>query len=209
MKILLFGSTGATGIHVLRQALDQGIEVVAYVRSAGKIKIQDKRLKVVEGELSDIEKLKQALVGVDAVISALGVAKKTSGILPSESLPGMLEAMKQAGVKRYIGISSGAAVNIPGDRKPLPAKIMGKILGTFQGNAVADKRNELRILEKEEHVEWTLARPTRLVGDKLTKTYIANLHIPRRLWVSRADVAHFMLSQLNSREWINKAPFVS
>lgn len=206
MKILLLGATGA---HVLRQALDQGIEVVAYMRSAGKINIQDKNLEVIEGELSNTERIGKALTGVDAVISALGVAKNTSSFLPSQNLPGILDAMKRMGVKRYIGISSGAAVDIPGDKKPLPARLMGKILGTFQNNAVVDKRNELEILERAMHIEWTLARPTRLVGDRLTKSYRANLHKPRRLWVSRADVAHFMLSQIKSSEWINKAPFVS
>ena len=56
MKITIFGATGKTGQFMLKQALERGYEVVAFVRSPQKITLRDPHLTVVQGELSEREK---------------------------------------------------------------------------------------------------------------------------------------------------------
>lgn len=214
MKILVLGATGRTGGHVVQQALADGEDVVAYVRSAARMpdlpgSPAHGGLTVVEGQLSDVERLTGAMGGTDAVISALGGTSGSPGALPSDHLAEILTAMRAAGVERYVGISSGAAVDVPGDRKPLPARLVGRLLRRRNPAAVADKRRELAALEATDDIRWTLARPTRLLGDGRHDGVTAHAHRPRRLWVSRADVAAFLLSAARSGTWVRQAPFVS
>ena len=37
MKVLVFGASGGTGRELLKQALDKGMEVTAFVRDAAKV----------------------------------------------------------------------------------------------------------------------------------------------------------------------------
>jgi len=78
----------------------------------------------------------------------------------------------------------------------------------LEPRAVDDKRNEIALLSSQHDINWVIARPTRLLGDALTKNYQANLERPRKLWVSRANVADFLLNQVEHTDWINQAPFV-
>ncbi len=42
MKIIVFGATGGVGQHVVKQALEKGIEVTAFVRTPSKVTLKDK-----------------------------------------------------------------------------------------------------------------------------------------------------------------------
>lgn len=209
MRLLILGATGATGQLVVQQALMAENTLIAYVRSAARMRIRNERLTIQEGLLADTVLLTDLLRGCDAVISALGATSGTPQARPAQQLPSVLTAMRQAGVRRYVGISSGAAVNLLGDRKPLPARIVGRLLAVLQPEAVADKRQEYTILRDTPDIDWTLARPPRLIGSRLTAAYVVDLHRPRRLWVSRADVAHFLLRAAREGTWIRQAPFIA
>src|SRR5262245_59111188 len=72
MKILVFGASGATGLHLIKQALRQHHKVTAFVRDAAKLPIQHPLLKVVQGNISDGRLVEQVVKDHDAVVSALG-----------------------------------------------------------------------------------------------------------------------------------------
>jgi hypothetical protein len=100
-------------------------------------------------------------------------------------------------------------VDLPGDRKPLLlAYVVGRMLNLIIQDAAEDKLLKLAELRRSD-VEWALARSARLVGGALTQAYSLNLRSPRHLWVARADVTHFLLSQLSDKDWLRQAPFVS
>ena len=73
MKVIVFGATGKTGIHVCWQALEQGHKVTAFARSVGKVEGKGLRLQVAQGNVTDAESVAEASVaGHDAAIVALG-----------------------------------------------------------------------------------------------------------------------------------------
>src|SRR5262245_3774219 len=72
MKIVIFGASGKTGHHLVTQALDQGHLVTAFVRDPGKLTIQNDQLRVVQGNVSNEQKVTEAIKGQQAVFSALG-----------------------------------------------------------------------------------------------------------------------------------------
>jgi NAD(P)-dependent dehydrogenase (short-subunit alcohol dehydrogenase family) len=75
MTVAVFGATGVTGLLVLRALLSRGHTVRALTRSPNKIPAdlaQSDSLTVVVGELTDEEKLREVLLGANAVVNMLG-----------------------------------------------------------------------------------------------------------------------------------------
>ena len=72
MKITVFGATGNTGKLLVKQTLETGYEVVAYVRNPFKLTTTDNHLTVIQGELTDATSVETAIKGSDAVLSTLG-----------------------------------------------------------------------------------------------------------------------------------------
>lgn len=54
MRLLILGATGATGQHLLEQALAEGHEVTAIVRDPSKVTTKHERLRVVKGRANKI-----------------------------------------------------------------------------------------------------------------------------------------------------------
>ena len=72
-KLTILGATGATGQHVVRQALERGHQVTALVRDPTRLPIQHERLRVTIGTIADDSApLRQSMDGQDVVISVLG-----------------------------------------------------------------------------------------------------------------------------------------
>ncbi|MFI1031590.1 NAD(P)-dependent oxidoreductase [Streptomyces sp. NPDC020951] len=107
MKIVVLGATGNIGSHVVKEALSQGHEVVAYVRNPDAVQRQA-GVTVVQGSLDDRAALAKAFVGSDAVISAIGVAlrAKKPVDLMQRTLPVVTAAARDAGVERFVLVSA-------------------------------------------------------------------------------------------------------
>jgi putative NADH-flavin reductase len=73
MKLLVFGATGGTGGQLVEQALQQGHVVTAFARDPTKIRLTHDDLRVVRGDILQPDSIETAMVGQDAVVSALGV----------------------------------------------------------------------------------------------------------------------------------------
>ncbi|GAB7111032.1 SDR family oxidoreductase [Streptomyces phaeofaciens JCM 4814] len=107
MKIVVLGATGNIGSHVVKEALSQGHEVVAYVRNPDAVQ-RRAGLTVVQGSLDDPAALAKAFAGSDAVISAIGVAlraKKPIDLM-QRTLPVITAAAQDAGVERFVLVSA-------------------------------------------------------------------------------------------------------
>ena len=109
MKLVVLGANGRTGVHVVQQALEQGFEVTAVVRSEVKRpSIQHANLTVAVGDPCDPGFLAETFAGKDAVISTLGgraPTKKATSIYP-RSAEAIVDAASQSGLKRVLVTSS-------------------------------------------------------------------------------------------------------
>ena len=72
----MFGASGKIGSLVVDHLLTGCHGVTVYVRDPGKLNISHPNLIIVVGELSDAARIRQAVRGADAVISALGPSLK-------------------------------------------------------------------------------------------------------------------------------------
>ena len=81
MKIAVFGAGGRTGILLVFQALKEGHHVTAFARNANKITIRHEHLRVVEGDVMNEEKVREAVEGCDAVLCTLGADRRNPGTI--------------------------------------------------------------------------------------------------------------------------------
>ena len=118
MRIAVFGGTGATGRLLIDQALDRGLSVTAYARHPEKLGIEDDRLTVVAGELSDSAAIDRAVKGSDAVISLLGQGRPVKGTPVALGTRTILAAMDTFGVRRIVAVATASAAD-PRDKPGL------------------------------------------------------------------------------------------
>jgi putative NADH-flavin reductase len=208
MNLLVFGATGATGQHVVQQALGQGHAVSAFVRNPEALPKNEKRLRVVVGDTTrDTPRIIEALSGQDVVISALGRRSSfKSDHLIERSMQAIVPAMERAGVRRLILVSAFGVGESRLDA-PLIPRVMYRIL---LGDIFADK-NAAEENVRRTNVDWTFVYPVLLTEGPMTGTYRVGerleLHgLPK---ISRADVAHFILAEVGKRAFVRKVAVVS
>ena len=72
MKIVVFGASRGAGFEVVKQALEAGHHVTAFVRTPEKFTLKHANLTVFQGDALDAVAVEKAISGQEAVVSALG-----------------------------------------------------------------------------------------------------------------------------------------
>jgi putative NADH-flavin reductase len=208
MRIAIFGASGRTGQHLVRQALDAGHHVVAFVRSPAKLGIHHERLSVVPGDVQDVAQVEKAVTGADAVISALGPTSNTPEYKVSQGIENILAAMEKQGIRRLV-ISAGAGVGDANDKPRLFNKAMNVLLNVVARHVYEDMRRSVEIVRASD-LDWTIVRVPMLTDGPATGNiqvgYVGKGMGPR---LSRADMATFMLQQATSDSYLRQAPAIS
>jgi putative NADH-flavin reductase len=208
MKILVFGASGGTGRELLKQALDKGIEVTAFVRDATKVAdIHNPNLVVVSGNVLNMEDVGPAVAGHDAVLYAIGAGPKRTTIR-EQGTRNVIEAMLAANVERLVCLSSFGVGDSKTDLSFFTRYI---VVGIFLRHAFADHERQEAVVKKCA-LDWTLVRPPHLKEGPHTGTYRHGLTLAYgdiEGWISRGDLADFMLKQLEDDRYIRQAPRVS
>lgn len=117
MRIFITGATGFIGGHVAEKLRARGDDVVALVRSPEKAsKLRDLGVELVEGDLSDVDTMKSAMQGADAVIHGaaiykVGIPKSERPAMYEANVKGtenVLDAAVEVGVPRVVYVSTVA-----------------------------------------------------------------------------------------------------
>jgi putative NADH-flavin reductase len=114
LKMAIIGASGTYGTGILARAEEIGVEAVVVTRSPHKFQDVKPTTTVVETQLDEEKKLKEAFKGCDGVISALGDDRKLRP--KTYNLPHIWSAMKAVGVTKYVGMASGAMM-MPGEKR--------------------------------------------------------------------------------------------
>ena len=208
MKLLVFGATGGTGRELVSQALNQGHSVTAYVRDLARIEdIQHPSLKVVRGNVLDPVAVERAVAGHDAVFVTIGAGPART-TLREEGTRNIVEVMQGAGVQRLICQSS---LGVGDSRANLPLFTKHVIVGIFLRHAFADHERQEAVI-KQSTLDWTVVRPPHLKDGPRMEIYRHGFPTTEKQikgWISRADVADFMLKQLVDDTYFHQTPGVS
>lgn len=200
MKIIVFGATGGVGKSVVKQAVDNGFEVTAFVRTPSKLEVIHENLNVVQGDAFNPAEVSAAIAGHDAVVSCLGSSqgmKKSSEL--EEMVKNIVAGMQDHGVKRIVyTASAGIYQELPG--------VSGKLMMGMLKNALTDHRAAVDWIEAH-GLTYTIVRPMGLTNGAFTGNYReAATGVPEKSKsIARADVAHFILKALNDAQYENSS----
>ena len=211
MKIVVLGATGKTGRLLVEQASVRGDQVVAYVRNPQGI-ASIPGLRIAVGQLGDMSALKATIIGTDAVLVCLGTHngrwKKNVGLM-QQSVPTIIEAMKEANVPRLVLLSAYGV----GDSARTAGLIAFLVYKTVVRAIYHDKERSEALLPAS-GLKWTLVYPVILTdgppAEAVEVRSMAQVHkvagLPK---VSRADVASVMLDAAKDDRTIGQTLIVS
>lgn len=204
MRVLVLGATGQTGRVLVQQALERQHIVTAFGRRAAPATVPA-GARAVAGNVTDYAVVSAAVAGQDAVVSTLGVGtplKHDADVI--EGVGNVVRAMEEQGVRRLIYLSfigvreSRAAVGFfLRFVAPLPLR-----------HEIADHEAK-EALVRASRLDWTIVRPPKLTNGPVTGRYRCGEAIAT--WkpvplVSRGDVAHFILEELQHPAHVHQAP---
>lgn len=209
--ILIIGASRGIGLETLKAALKAGHSVRALARSAAGIPVNNPNLEKVSGDALDPATVRSALDGVDAVIQTLGVAPSPELVLTptrlfSEATRVLVAAMTETGVKRLICLTGFGA----GDSRNHGSFLFNAAFRLFLGRVYDDKDVQERLVQ-ESGLDWVIVRPVILTNGPFTGTYRV-LSDPRDWrcgFISRADVADFLVKQISDDTYLRKTPVLT
>ena len=203
MKLLIFGSTGSIGQHLIEQALTQGHSITAFARDPSKLNVKHPNLKFFQGDVMDLSSVEKAMKSQDVVLCSLGAGRK--GNVRSKGTRHIIRAMENSGVKRLICQSTLGA----GDSRVTLNFFWKYIMfGLLLRKAYEDHEIQEKYV-KESNLDWIIVRPAAFADGSLTGKYQQGFFTSPKgitLKISRADVADFMLKQLSDNTYLKKAP---
>jgi putative NADH-flavin reductase len=200
MKLIVFGASGGTGQEVVKQALEQGHQVTAFVRNPTKMTLKSPNLLVFEGNIMDLGSVKKAIQGQDGVVCNIGSGVFKIGTIRSDAAQNIVAAMEQTGVKRLVlqtSLGCGDS-KVSFDKMPF---VFRKVLVPFFMQKALDDHELQEDCLKNSTLDWVVVRPAGLNNGKLTGNYrhgFAYNDTSITLQISRADTADFMLKQVAS-----------
>ncbi len=191
MKLLILGATGGIGIEVVRQAIERGHAVTAFVRTPERLKAFAGRISITAGNVLDAVELARVMRGHDVVLSALGprqpIARSDAHLL-RDFAASLTNAMHQAGLQRAILVSTAFLFR---DAMLPPAYLFGRLF--FPG--VVSDATDMEATLRASGLDIAIVRPPQL-NDKphSGKFRVREDHLPVfGFSIPRADVADFMI----------------
>jgi uncharacterized protein YbjT (DUF2867 family) len=180
-NVLILGANGS----IARLAIDLFLketdaQLTLYLRNSSRLRnIVSNRVRIIEGDVLDIEKLKEAMIGQDVVYANLA-----GNLEPMAK--NIVEAMNATGVKRLIWISSmGIYDEVPGEK-------YGSILDLYRKSAA--------IIEASD-IDYTILRPGWFTNkDEIDYETTQKGEPFKGHEVSRKSVAHLVVKLAESPE---------
>ena len=214
MKLTIFAATGGIGRQLLGQAVAAGHDVMAVARNPQGLSPAPARAVAADLASADPATLQPAVAGADAVLSALGPRTKADAGIAAMGTEVITEAMRAAGVRRVIVVSAAPIGTIASPGRPHPPRhdpgdgfIIRYLADPIVKRALRAHYADLARMEdvlrdSDSDLDWTIVRPPRLTDKPVTGRYRTayGQNIRRGVFVSRADVAHYMLSVLDTPE---------
>jgi len=210
-KVLIIGASRGIGLKTVESALNLGHNVRAFARTIDQTAISHPNLEKIQGDALVEKDLKSGLRGTDTVIQCLGLPLRPELILKPTNLFSratrlLIASMKQSSAKKLIAVTGFGA----GDSKTSISCFQKIPFRLIFGRAYDDKSVQEDLIRKS-NLDWIIARPVVLTNGPQTGRHrvLAEPREWRNGLISRADVADFLTQQIDSDDYLGKAPVLA
>ncbi len=201
LRILVIGGTSGIGLETVKLALERGHSVTAMSRRPERLTLTHGRLETVKGDILDGEAVEAALAGHDAVVTAIGIGPTRKPVsVFSQGTRNVLAAMQKLGIRQLIAVTGIGA----GDSRGHGGFFYDRIVQPLALKTIYEDKDREEALIRASHTNWTIVRPGFLNDDASETRYrvISDLEGITSGDIARADVAHFIVSALESRSYL-------
>jgi putative NADH-flavin reductase len=200
MNLLVIGSTGRTGKHVLDQGVRRGHAITAFTRRPQALDGFQGLKRIVQGDALNPDDLRKAVPGQDAVIAIVAPADLKPTTVVSHTTRNLIVVMQEAGVRRLVITSSRTIVAT----RPWLAVTLASWI--FR-NAYADLARSERLVQ-ESGLDWSIVRAT-MLNDKPFSGQVHTDFAPNptggAMQLARADYAMTLLDIAENPQMIGRA----
>ena len=208
MKLLIIGATRGIGAQLLDQALSMKHQVTVLARNPAGIEGKDDNLRVLSGDILDAGAVNSAVENQDVVCVTIGRGPTRAPVsMFSEGTRNVIAAMERHSVSKLICVTGIGA----GDSKGHGGILYDKIINPLLLKTIYEDKEIQEALVRESELEWVIVRPGFLTNGSRTESYRAlnELQGVKAGKISRADVAHYVLTQLDSMTQLGKTPLLT
>ena len=201
MKLLILGAAGKTGSTLVEQATVRGHTVTAFVHSSDEYLRTD--VRILTGDARDQHSIVTAVHGQDAVIDALGGhIPFLETTLETDTARNVIDAMTAAGVRRLLVIST---IGEGDSTRNVHDFYKHFIMPTLLRGVMKDKATMEQVVEHSQ-LDWTIVRPAGLRDGAPKGIRVVTPESAEKVrFITRNDVATFLLDQLESHEYLHQA----
>lgn len=210
MNIVIFGANGQTGRLLTGEALVAGHRVVAVTRRPDDFPLSGAGLTVAGVDVHDEDAVAQVVAGADAVLSTLGVSFTREPVdTYSVGAGNIVAAMRAAGVRRLIVVSSTAVYPTRRSRNQLALRVLEPIITRTIGKTVYDDMRRMEKIVRGSDLDWTVVRPSGLFDLPGPTEYHAGEVDPIGGFTARIDLAHYLLALADDAATVGRTVVVS
>jgi putative NADH-flavin reductase len=203
-RIAVIGGTGKAGRYLINELTGQGYRVRALARNPRKLE-ETILVERVEGDVTNYESVHHLVDGCDVVISTLGQRKGEDPVfsLAAKNIVTAMEALK---IKRYI-LLTGLTLDASSDKKGFRTRMKSQVMRLLFRSIILDKQQEYNIVQAS-NLEWTVVRVPFIELTDNHKDIQSSLEDCKGSGISSADLARFLVSQIDDVRFLKKAPFI-
>ncbi|MCA9332595.1 NAD(P)H-binding protein [Candidatus Saccharibacteria bacterium] len=201
----VFGANGKVGQLIVSELLKRKYHVRAFVYKKHTL-VSNKRLKIIHGDVRNINNVNEALRGSNIVFSALGSWGTKNKDILSFGMKNIIPTMQKQNIKRIISVTGADALLLQ-ETQTFLQKMSRSILRLLAQKILDDGEKHLELLSGS-LLEWTVLRSP-IMNSRKKETFVVDSR-PCKPWetVSRKSVALAMVSQAYEKSFIGQAPFI-
>ena len=205
--ICVIGASAGVGLHCVRVALTRGHRVVTLSRSVDSLP-DDPALTRIQGSATNVETLRRAVAGADAVLVCLGTGMSTKATTLYSDFGRALGEIETELADTPLIVLTGFGAGESGQYHGL---LMGLLFRFVLKEVYVDKT---RLEQKVEasRLDWMLVRPGRLTDGASSGPARVQVDYRRGMKVGsipRQTLAEFMVDQAEAPAYLKRRPALS